>query len=101
MMAMIRLWKSELLRSLGWKLLLQIHDEVILEGPKESRDEAMKEVRSIMENPYDNVGLSKLKGTVCAVALLCLFSLCELSQFIWMWTQRVLTLGTRRSNWSS
>ena len=39
MMAMIKLWKSEVLRRLGWKLLLQIHDEVILEGPVESRDE--------------------------------------------------------------
>jgi DNA polymerase-1 len=39
MMAMIKLWKSEELKRLGWKLLLQIHDEVILEGPKESRDE--------------------------------------------------------------
>lgn len=39
MMAMIKLWKSEVLKGLGWKLLLQIHDEVILEGPKESLDE--------------------------------------------------------------
>eukprot|EP01034_Spumella_vulgaris_P022490 gene22490-28618_t len=60
MMAMIRLWKSPVLQRLGWKLLLQIHDEVILEGPKESKDEAMVEVRSLMENPYDGHGLSKL-----------------------------------------
>lgn len=39
MMAMIKLWKSEILKTLGWKLLLQIHDEVILEGPKESKDD--------------------------------------------------------------
>lgn len=39
MMAMLRLWKSEVLKRLGWQLLLQIHDEVILEGPKESVDE--------------------------------------------------------------
>lgn len=63
MMAMIKLWKSEVLRRLGWKLLLQIHDEVILEGPVESRDEAMREVRAVMENPYDNIALSKLRGT--------------------------------------
>lgn len=50
MMAMLKLWKSEKLKELGWKLLLQIHDEVILEGPIESRDEVscntlfMKEV---------------------------------------------------------
>lgn len=39
MMAMLKLWRSERLKELGWKLLLQIHDEVILEGPKETRDE--------------------------------------------------------------
>lgn len=39
MLAMIKLWKSEVLKKLGWKLLLQIHDEVILEGPKESMQE--------------------------------------------------------------
>ena len=36
MLAMIKLNDSAVLRELGWKLLLQIHDEVILEGPKES-----------------------------------------------------------------
>lgn len=55
MLAMIKLWKSEVLASLGWKLLLQIHDEVILEGPVESRDAAMAEVRSCMEQPFDEV----------------------------------------------
>ena len=39
MLGMLRLWRSDVLKKLGWKLLLQIHDEVILEGPKESRDE--------------------------------------------------------------
>eukprot|EP00981_Chlorochromonas_danica_P006017 scaffold1244_cov162-Ochromonas_danica.AAC.53 len=60
MMAMIKLWSSEKLKNLGWKLLLQIHDEVILEGPKETRDEAMKEVRECMENPFDHFGLPPL-----------------------------------------
>lgn len=62
MMAMLQLWKSPVLKSLGWKLLLQIHDEVILEGPKEHADAAMVEVRKCMENPFDGVGLSKLLG---------------------------------------
>ena len=39
MMAMIKLWKSPVLKELNWKLLLQIHDEVILEGPKESMEQ--------------------------------------------------------------
>lgn len=60
-MAMIKLWKSELLKKLGWKLLLQIHDEVILEGPKETMPEAMSEVRACMENPFDGFGLNPLR----------------------------------------
>mmetsp|Transcript_36196 Transcript_36196/g.34234 ORF Transcript_36196/g.34234 Transcript_36196/m.34234 type:complete len:946 (-) Transcript_36196:18-2855(-) len=63
MMAMIKLWKSEVLKNLGWKLLLQIHDEVILEGPKENMDQAMVEVRSCMERPFDDV-LQSLKVTL-------------------------------------
>lgn len=70
MMAMIKLWKSETLKALGWKLLLQIHDEVILEGPKESRDEAMAEVRKSMENPFDEFGLSKLLGKYLLISQL-------------------------------
>jgi len=61
MMAMIKLWKSETLARLGWRLLLQIHDEVILEGPDGSVEEAMAEVRSVMENPFDNFGLNALQ----------------------------------------
>jgi DNA polymerase-1 len=60
MMAMIVLHESETLKALGWKMLLQVHDEVILEGPKETRDEALAEVRRCMENPFDGVGLSRL-----------------------------------------
>lgn len=62
MMAMLKLWRSEKLKSLGWKLLLQIHDEVILEGPKDSRDEALQEVRACMENPFDGFGLPPMRG---------------------------------------
>jgi DNA polymerase I len=57
MMAMIKLWRSEVLKEKGWKLLLQIHDEVILEGPKDTRDEALAEVIACMENPFDDKGL--------------------------------------------
>jgi DNA polymerase-1 len=41
-MAMLKLGESEKLKALKWKLLLQIHDEVILEGPKETKDEVRK-----------------------------------------------------------
>jgi len=32
----------------------------MLEGPKEHRDAAMKEVRHLMENPFDGFGLNPL-----------------------------------------
>lgn len=31
---------------------LQIHDEVVLEGPEETAEEAAKLVRSLLENPF-------------------------------------------------
>lgn len=52
MMAMLNVNASERLRDLGWKLLLQIHDELICEGPSESSAEAMAEIVRCMENPF-------------------------------------------------
>jgi len=60
MMAMLRIQESKKLRELGWTLLLQIHDEVILEGPDESREEALVEVLKCMEEPWDGFGLEPL-----------------------------------------
>jgi DNA polymerase-1 len=52
MIAMNKINHSEKLRRLGWILLLQIHDEVILEGPEETAEEAFEEVISCMEAPW-------------------------------------------------
>eukprot|EP00469_Lotharella_globosa_P013092 CAMPEP_0167790288 /NCGR_PEP_ID=MMETSP0111_2-20121227/11220_1 /TAXON_ID=91324 /ORGANISM="Lotharella globosa, Strain CCCM811" /LENGTH=78 /DNA_ID=CAMNT_0007682675 /DNA_START=232 /DNA_END=468 /DNA_ORIENTATION=- len=41
------------LRQLGYRLLLQVHDEVILEGPEQHVDEAMKILRQCMEHPFE------------------------------------------------
>ena len=41
---MIKINSSEKLKKLGWILLMQIHDEVILEGPEETSEEAFEEV---------------------------------------------------------
>ena len=60
-LAMINLKRSEKLKRLGYQLLLQVHDEVILEGPEESVEEALQEVRRCMESPWDDYGLEKLK----------------------------------------
>jgi len=53
MAAMVKINKDHVLRDLGFKLLLQIHDEVILEGPAERAEDAMKRLVQIMEQPLD------------------------------------------------
>eukprot|EP00533_Pseudo-nitzschia_delicatissima_P000218 CAMPEP_0116111640 /NCGR_PEP_ID=MMETSP0327-20121206/18557_1 /TAXON_ID=44447 /ORGANISM="Pseudo-nitzschia delicatissima, Strain B596" /LENGTH=1018 /DNA_ID=CAMNT_0003604893 /DNA_START=246 /DNA_END=3300 /DNA_ORIENTATION=+ len=58
MMAMIKINRSEKLKRLGWILLLQVHDEVMLEGPEETAEEAFEEVIQCMESPWV-LGLSK------------------------------------------
>jgi len=51
--AMIKLHDNPRLKELGWKQILQIHDEIILEGPKASSEEALKLIKTIMQNPLD------------------------------------------------
>lgn len=52
MMAMIKINDSEKLQRLGWVLLLQVHDELLLEGPEETAKEAFEEVLNCMEEPW-------------------------------------------------
>lgn len=52
MKAMLVLEAHERFRRLGWKVLLQIHDEIIAEGPEESAEEAFEIVRQCMEHPF-------------------------------------------------
>ena len=49
---MIKINSNEKLKRLGWVLLMQIHDEVILEGPEETAEEAFAEVINNMEAPW-------------------------------------------------
>jgi DNA polymerase-1 len=51
--AMVNIHKNEELRRLGWKLLLQIHDELILEGPEESSERAMAIVKEMRSHPFE------------------------------------------------
>jgi DNA polymerase-1 len=60
MMAMLKINNSELLKRLGWILLMQVHDEVILEGPEETAEEAFEEVVKCMQEPWV-LGLDKTK----------------------------------------
>ncbi|KAL6779457.1 POLG1X [Auxenochlorella protothecoides x Auxenochlorella symbiontica] len=50
--AMLRIAADPELRRLGWALLLQVHDEVILEGPRESAEEARRRVVACMRSPF-------------------------------------------------
>ncbi|CAB9529669.1 polymerase I B, chloroplastic/mitochondrial [Seminavis robusta] len=52
MMAMNKINQSKKLERLGWILLLQIHDEVILEGPEETAEEAFDAVIECMQEPW-------------------------------------------------
>ena len=53
MLAMLEIQRNRELSELGWKLLLQVHDEVMLEGPAESKDRALQLVRQCMEYPFE------------------------------------------------
>lgn len=50
--AMLAINKNQRLKDLGWKLIMQIHDEVILEGPEKTSLEAQKIVVHCMEKPF-------------------------------------------------
>lgn len=52
MAGMLKLHRNERLRHLGWRVLMQIHDELIVEGPEESADEALEIVREGMCHPF-------------------------------------------------
>ncbi|XVF03915.1 hypothetical protein REPUB_Repub05bG0034800 [Reevesia pubescens] len=55
MCAMLQISKNERLKELGWRLLLQVHDEVILEGPSESAEIAKAIVVECMSKPFEGV----------------------------------------------
>ena len=61
MAAMVKIHNDETLRRLGYRLLLQVHDEVILEGPEENGEEARKRLVYLMERPLDHPLLVKLE----------------------------------------
>lgn len=56
MLAMLRLSRSQELKDLGIKMLLQVHDELIFESPSESVEAAVPIIKKLME--VDEVGLS-------------------------------------------
>ncbi|GAX81575.1 hypothetical protein CEUSTIGMA_g9003.t1 [Chlamydomonas eustigma] len=53
--AMVAISRCDKLRDMGWKLLMQIHDEVILEGPKHNAEDARALVVAHMANPWKSI----------------------------------------------
>jgi DNA polymerase-1 len=52
MQAMLSLHRQQRLRQLGWAMVLQIHDEIIAEGPQESAEEAVHIIADCMQHPF-------------------------------------------------
>lgn len=50
-LAMLQIRESEKMKALGFVQLLQVHDELLLEGPTETASEALEELRRLMEHP--------------------------------------------------
>jgi DNA polymerase-1 len=48
----LKIYDHPRIQELGWKMILQVHDELILEGPAESAEEAFKLVKECMECPF-------------------------------------------------
>eukprot|EP00240_Pyramimonas_obovata_P007455 CAMPEP_0118940290 /NCGR_PEP_ID=MMETSP1169-20130426/31033_1 /TAXON_ID=36882 /ORGANISM="Pyramimonas obovata, Strain CCMP722" /LENGTH=171 /DNA_ID=CAMNT_0006884741 /DNA_START=1 /DNA_END=513 /DNA_ORIENTATION=+ len=53
MLAMLRLRKCEELQKIDYKVIMQVHDEIILEGPAEHKDRALELTRYHMTNPFE------------------------------------------------
>jgi len=52
MAATLRLARSVHLGKLGFQVVLQVHDELVIEGPEEYAEEARKVMRELMMNPF-------------------------------------------------
>ncbi|KAF3960617.1 hypothetical protein CMV_014685 [Castanea mollissima] len=66
MCAMLEISKNAQLKELGWKLLLQVHDEVILEGPTESAEVAKAIVVECMSKPFNGKNILQVDLSVDA-----------------------------------
>jgi DNA polymerase-1 len=58
--AMLKLWRDDELARLGWRMVLQVHDEIILEGPEAHAEAAMARVHAGMAHPFDRSLLVEL-----------------------------------------
>ncbi|RWW52774.1 hypothetical protein BHE74_00040788 [Ensete ventricosum] len=66
MCAMLEIDRNILLKEIGWRLLLQVHDEVIMEGPTESAELAKAIVVECMSKPFYGTNFLKVDLVVDA-----------------------------------
>ncbi|CAL9098054.1 unnamed protein product [Musa textilis] len=66
MCAMLEIDRNIRLKELGWKLVLQVHDEMILEGPTESAELAKAIVVECMSKPFDGTNFLEVDLAVDA-----------------------------------
>lgn len=55
--AMLRVWhdcRAGTLSYLGFRIVMQVHDEIVLEGPRKHAEEAVEILREFMSNPFGN-----------------------------------------------
>jgi len=50
--AMLRLWRDQRLQELGFRLVMQVHDEFVLEGPEKHAEKAAEVVTEVMKYPF-------------------------------------------------
>ncbi|KAF0714795.1 Aste57867_3682 [Aphanomyces stellatus] len=53
MRAMLNIHRNARMREMGWEMVCQIHDEIILEGPEEHATEACQLTVDLMEHPFE------------------------------------------------
>lgn len=51
--AMVKVFKNDRIRELGWKMIHQVHDEIIMEGPEAHAPEVFGLLKAIMEHPLE------------------------------------------------
>jgi len=59
-MAMILVHRDERLKKMGYRMLIQVHDEILGEAPMRQAVKAQKIVEGYMENPYKHFGMKPL-----------------------------------------
>ena len=52
--AMVKIYQNEEIREYKWKMIHQIHDEIIMEGPEEHSQRVLQLMKEIMGHPLDD-----------------------------------------------